>query len=49
MRDNLRITYHVARSRNVYTSSAILTVWCYFGPEDRFDGCLMPPATISRT
>ena len=42
-------TYNVMRSRNVYTSSAILIAWYYFTRTERFYGDLMSPATITRT
>jgi len=40
---------NVERSRNVYTSSAILTAWNHFTRRWRFYGDLMSPATIKHT
>jgi len=36
----------VARSRNIYTFSAVLTAWCHFTRREHRDGDLMSPATI---
>ena len=38
----------VARSRNVYTSSAVLTVWCHFTGIEQFYGDLASPTIIRR-
>jgi hypothetical protein len=38
-----------ALSRNIYTSSAILTAWYHFARRERCYGDLMWPATINRT
>jgi hypothetical protein len=39
----------MTRSRNVYTSLAILTAWYHFAGRECFYGDLMSPATIKRT
>ena len=38
----------VARSRNVYTSSTILTTWYHSSRKERYYGDLMSPATIKQ-
>jgi len=39
----------VARSRNIYTSSTILTAWHLFTWTEPFYGDLMSPETMRRT